>query len=161
MKRIIVIFHLYYEDQLPYFIGLLSNIHGVEWDLLVTGNSISERAVASLRSFKPDVRFLETENVGYDVWPFIKAVGAVDLSEYDVVFKLHTKNSTGGTTFRVNGFPMKGFEWRNELAGSLLRSKRQFSEVLSLFENHSDAGMVCSAKLFTTMHAPHSSRRVL
>lgn len=154
MKRIIVIFHLYYEDQLDYFIDRLSNIHGVNWDLLVTGNSISEDSQRALRTLKPDVRFLETENVGYDVWPFIEAVKNIDLDAYDIVIKLHTKNSTGDEIFKVNGLPMKDYEWREELVGSILRSKEQFSEVMSLFDSHTDAGMVCSARLLTVMHAP-------
>ena len=67
MGRLLVAFHVYYHDQVPWFIGKMRNINGCEWDLVVTFSEYDETTDRLLREFKPDVRMLHTESAGYDI----------------------------------------------------------------------------------------------
>ena len=149
--NVLVHLHVYYLDQVPYFLEKLSCVGGCQWDLVVTSSSLPPREESLLREFKPDVRFIQAENVGYDVWPFMKVLSSVDLDAYDVILKLHTKHSTENHKVRINGVHMKGFMWRDILVDALLGSPEQFSRVLEIFRSHPDAGMVCSGKLYCAL----------
>ena len=74
MSRLLVHLHVYYHDQVVYFIEKMKNISGCEWDLLVTYSEYDGRTEALIREFRPDAGFLKVENVGYDVWPFISVL---------------------------------------------------------------------------------------
>lgn len=149
--KLLVIFHLYYRDQLPWFLDKLSHVKGCDWDLLVTGPAFDEPSKAAILAFKPEARFLECENVGYDVWPFLKALQQTDLDRYDLVLKIHTKNNTGKHKVRINGVHLKEYMWRNTLVDAILQDDRRFQEVLAIFWEHPDAGMVCSRKLYCAL----------
>ena len=146
MTRILVILHIYYHEQVDYFISRLRNINGCEWDLTVTGSSINEDTVRKILSMKPDAEFLTVENSGYDVWPFIQAVRAKDISGYDLIMKLHTKN-VDKFKWKINGLKLTGESWRDLLVDSMLSSEEQFRKCLMTFRNNPDTGMVCSYEL--------------
>ena len=145
MLRVLVLFHLYYKDQLDYFLSKMENISGCIWNLLVTGPDLDSDTRNRILAFKNDATFLPTSNVGYDLWPFIAAVKSVDLDSYDVLIKLHTKSST--LTNRINGMCLKGFAWRDMLVDSLLSSRSVFSSVLESFSDPA-VGLVCSRSLY-------------
>lgn len=150
MKKLLVIFHVYYHDHVTYFIDKLKNINECEWDLIVTYSEISKYSTNKLKEFKPDARFVMVDNTGYDVWPFIQTIKAVDLSSYDYILKLHTKN-TNNPRVRLNGIRQTGQRWRNLLVDSMLKSQKQFSTCLKRFENNPDIGMLCSYELFLSL----------
>ncbi|MCH5227055.1 MAG: hypothetical protein J1F16_04470 [Muribaculaceae bacterium] len=142
MKRLLTHFHLYYHDQVDYFIEKMSNISGVVWTLVVTYSEWNEESARKLREFKPDVVFRKTDNIGYDIWPFIDLIQHTDLKDYDFVMKLHTKRSIGAC--RCNIIKLRGFDWRNVLVDGMLYNKQHFLNVLKLFENDPSVGMVSS-----------------
>lgn len=146
MKKILVALHIYYHDHVEYYIDKLANINGCQWDLVVTYSEYSAATEEKLKAFRPDVRLVKTENAGYDLWPFIKALRLVDISSYDYILKLHTKN-TDVFKWKANGLRMKGNKWRNTLVDALLKTPEQFRRCLDLFERHPDTGMVCSYEL--------------
>ncbi len=149
--RILVHLHIFYHDQLPWFLDRLRNMDGYDWDLVVTWSREDAGTEKAVRAFKPDARFLAVENVGYDVWPFLKMLSQVDVSPYDVLFKLHTKNITFRKTVRINGFHVRKELWRNTLVDALLGSPDQVRKVMDVFREQPDAGMVCSGKLYAAM----------
>ena len=151
MTKVLVIFHVYYQDQVPYFMDKLSSVTGCEWDLIVSMSCPNPLTEERVRAVKPDARFVMVENVGYDIWPFMSVISSVDLDAYDIVLKLHTKHSTENHKVRINGVHMKGYMWRDTLVDALLGSPEQFSQVLAIFRDHPDAGMVCSGKLYCKM----------
>ena len=142
MVKLLVIFHLYYEDQLDFFLEKMHSINGCEWDLIVTGPEHDENVRNRISEFKPGAVFLTTSNVGYDIWPFIAAIKSVRLEDYDLLLKLHTKNSNICGT-RVNGIRMRGYEWRDILVGGLLGSGTVFKNALDSFDDPS-VGLVCN-----------------
>lgn len=142
MVKLLVIFHLYYEDQLDFFLAKMHVINGCEWDLIVTGPEHGDDVRKRVTAFKPDAVFLPTSNVGYDIWPFIAAIKSVRLEDYDLLLKLHTKNSNKIST-RVNGIRMSGYQWRDILVEGLLGSDEVFRKALNSFHNPS-VGLVCN-----------------
>lgn len=146
MSRLIVHFHIYYHDQVDYFINKMKNINGCDWDLLVTYSTASSKTEAMIKEFKPDAQFLKVENAGYDVWPFIKVLKVLDFTKYDYILKLHTKNISPRKN-RINGLSLKYDRWRNILVDSILASDQQFAKCLSLLDNDSKCGIVCSYEL--------------
>lgn len=149
MKRLLVIFHVYYQDQVDWFIDRMKNITGCRWDLVVTCSAYTDGLKDKLTAFRPDVRFVEVENVGYDVWPFIKVIKGMDLSGYDVILKLHTKRPLDRKE-SINHVDLSGYRWRNILVDSLLGSPKRFERCMSMFQDAS-VGMVCSYELFMTL----------
>ena len=108
MTRVLVHFHVYYEDQIPWFLENLRQIKGCEWDLYVTASVLSQAAKEEILAVFPHAILMPVENVGYDVWPFVKVLKAIDFDRYEYVLKLHTKsdsvrgarwNGSGGTAW--------------------------------------------------------------
>ena len=145
MKKLLVHLHLYYREQLPWFLEKLANLEE-PWDLLVTYPEIDADSEALIRRLKPDARFLQVENAGYDIWPFIAALRSVDPDDYPLVMKLHTKNRND-TGYTVNGLRLMGYAWRDYLVDALLKTPAQARRVRLLMETRPDVGMVCEGCL--------------
>ena len=156
--KILVHLHVFYHDQVPWFLDRLKSLDGFDWDLVVTWGVVDEGTERAVKAFKPDARFLLVENVGYDVWPFLQVISQVDLTPYDILFKLHTKNITSDKTVRLNGVHMRKEDWRNIMVDALLGSPAQAGKVVSIFSEQPDAGMVCSAKVYSTLGAPEDGK---
>lgn len=147
-KRLLVHLHIFYHDQVDYFIEKLKNINEIDWDLIVTYSSYNQETIKKLREFKPGVICIESENVGYDIWPFVKTLKTATLNDYDYVLKLHTKRNTTEKK-RINNLKVSGFKWRNYLVEAFLKSPAQFRIVLKIFENDSHVGMISSLETFS------------
>lgn len=149
MKRLLVVLHVYYPDQIGYFVRKLRNINGCDWELVVT--YVADSApLRRLRHLKPDARFIKVGNIGYDVWPFIKVIKETDLSAYDYVLKLHTKGS--GDRERINGLNMRNYRWRDLLVNALLKNPGRFRKCLDYFDAYPDVGMICCYELRKDLH---------
>lgn len=148
MSKLLTVLHVFYHDQVDYFIDKLSNINGIEWDLVVTYSEFSAETEAKLKVFKPDVKMLQVGNAGYDVWPFIQVIQNIDFDEYEYVLKLHTK---GQSKQRLNGVNFKEWLWRDLLVKALLKSRSRFAACIRLLETQSDIGMLCSYELYKDM----------
>lgn len=149
-ERVLVVFHLYYHNQVPYFINKMKNIVGVEWDLIVTGNNLNENIASVLRQFKPDTQFMQTDNVGYDIWPFIQCIKTIDLSKYLYVIKLHTKNEDMETTIHFNGIRFCGNKWVRLMVDALLANPERFTKTHNVFLNRPSVGLVYSMDVNVT-----------
>lgn len=142
MKRVLVHLHIYYPQQIDYFINKMGNIVDVEWDLYVTYSELPKDAFSKLKSFKPSVQFLPIENIGYDIWPFLSLIRALNLKDYDYVIKLHTKRELPpNETDLLN---QSGFYWRNTLVDSILFSQNHFRNILKILDQKKKIGMICA-----------------
>lgn len=142
MLKLLVCLHIYYPEQIDYFLDKLDNITGVEWHLVVTYSKLSEKDKEKIRAFRPEVEFLEVENIGYDIWPFIHTVKQIDTEAYDLVMKLHTKRAVSWC--RPNIISLRGMEWRNALVDGMLYDKKYFRSLVGRFEKDKSLGMVSS-----------------
>ena len=141
MEKLLVILHLYYHEQLEYFLDKMRNINGCEWDLIVTYSKSSHESEEKIFRFKHDARLIKVENVGYDIWPFIKIIKTIDLSNYNYILKLHTKGSMPYVR-HINKVNLYGWRWRDMLVNSILGSRFRFSRCLSNIRKDK-VGMVC------------------
>lgn len=146
--KFLVHLHMYYHNQIDYFVKKLSNICDCDWDLYVTYVEENQNTFDKLKALKPDANFIKVENLGYDVWPFIQVIRKVNLDDYDYVLKLHTKNYAKEKIV-LNGCKMKfkGFLWRDELVNVLIGSQKRFKSNLELLNTKKNIGMIAS-KLF-------------
>lgn len=145
--RLLVHLHIHYYNQISYFLEKLSNISGYEWDLFITEAHHDKNIEPMFSKLGVDTYYLETDNIGYDIWPFIKVIKSVDLDKYDLVIKLHTKNRRDGRC-KVNGIVFNGYSWRNELVNSLLRTRKHFRRLVEMFTRDSSIGLICSDLLY-------------
>lgn len=148
MKKILVVVHIYYVDQLDLIIQSLKNIP-IEYDLYVTiGTDDKQMVKKTLVAFKPDCHFISVDNVGYDVWPFIKVINQIDLSKYSYVIKLHTKRNLPGTIpeHLGNGFYVgPGKAWRNDLY-AFIKTRKSVIKCLNALDS-GNIGMCCRYNL--------------
>ena len=151
MKRVLVILHIWYKDQIDYFISKLQNISGCEWDLWVTMGSEDDAVADKLKAFKGDTKIIVVPNVGYDIGPYIRAIKGGDISDYDYIMKLHTKGSMPKND-RINGVKLGGWRWRDHLVNSLLGTKKRFQNALAKLENE-QVGMVCCYELYKRLRS--------
>ena len=129
-NKILVHLHLYYHDQLDYFIKKLKNIT-CYYDLYVTMVDLDNKVVDKLKKFKSDVEIVKVANRGYDIWPFIFVINMVNLNDYDYIIKLHTKNYRT-SVWSYNGVNYIYYQWRNALVDALLKNKRVFNHNLNV-----------------------------
>ena len=146
MQKLLVHLHVYYHEQVDYFISKLRNISSCEWDMLVTYSHYDPETEDRLRAFKSDTRFMQVENVGYDIWPFIKVLKSTGGEGYDFILKLHTKNTSSYVNV-INGMRLKADRWRNLLVDSLLGSEKQFSKCWSRISTDPSIGFVYAYEL--------------
>ena len=158
LPRVLVHFHLYYHDQIDYYIEKMKNIVDCDWDLYVTYVEKNEESEKKILGLKPDAKLVLVENRGYDVWPFIQIMKSVNLDEYDYVLKIHTKNQRERQRFKH--IVRKGFWWRNELIDTLLKNPHRFSKILKILKNK-DVGMVFSKFLFWDSKIMHKEYQVM
>lgn len=141
--KVLVHLHIYYYDQMIYFLYKLSNISGCDWELFITEARHDPEIEKVFCRLGTRVHYIETGNRGYDIWPFIKVMKSVDLDEYDLVMKLHTKNRRNGYE-KINGVKLSGYQWRNELVDSLLKNKKHFRWLMDTFRKNDRLGLMCS-----------------
>ena len=137
--KILVHLHLFYQDMLPEMLTLLRSLDGYEYDLFATVVNASPETLAELRRFKPEVTVIDVENRGYDVAPFVRVLQLADLSRYDYVIKLHTKQNLKRRAWLKN-VSFTGSGWRRLLV-SFMASSEQLRRTLALFRNP-ETGMV-------------------
>lgn len=149
MKRLLVIFHIYYHEHISYYIQKLRNINGVDWDLIATSNDMEDETIAKIKNLKPDTVFLTVDNTGYDILPFIRTIKAYDILKYDYIMKLHTKN-TDIRKYKLNGLCLKNDRWRNILVDSMLKTPERFRRCMNLMNNEK-TGCICSYELLVKL----------
>ena len=99
-SRILCVVHCFYPEFVRELADCVANVTEPH-DVVVTYSAPA--ALEEARRCFPDARFVECENVGYDVWPFLKVLNETDLSGYSHVLKLHTKcDRPADVPFRMN-----------------------------------------------------------
>lgn len=150
MTKLLIHFHLYYLDQLDYFLEKLLNIEGCTYELYVTMVEKNAEAEQKILRLFPDARILLVPNKGYDVGPFIDVLNRVNLRDYDYVLKVHTKNTSLNNGDKINGKWISRKCWMPLLVESLIGSEKIFANNLLRFARHPETGMVASKYLITS-----------
>lgn len=136
--------HIYYLEQLDYFSKKLKKIDFDEKNLYITTDEIKKSE--KIRKYFPQAKIFITENVGYDVYPFLYVMKNVDLSAFDNVIHLHTKNT------------QRCLKWRNNLVEALVGNKSIYEDNRRIMESE-NCGLLGSARCLVKIQdtAPEST----
>ena len=159
VPRTLVHLHVHYQDQLSYLFQKLESIEGSDWHLLVTANANFDEIENAVKARYQDATILRLKNQGFDAYPFLKALQASNLSEFDFILKLHTKNARPDREDSlVYGLPVPGHKWRDDMVDALLKSKELFRDNLKAFEQNSELGCLASEKYIFSIHDNNEMR---
>lgn len=147
--RLLVHVHIFYPQLYPELKTCLENLKGLNFDLYVTFVEDHPEIEADIRSFKSDAEIIKCPNRGYDIAPFVDVLNRVDLSNYDLVVKLHTKRDVL-FSYMINGHDLSGVKWRERLL-SFIRDKDSFTKCLQAFRNDPSIGLIGSHVLVATI----------
>lgn len=110
--KVAAIVHVFYPEMWPELRDAIKNVSPDE--LVIT--YVDEASIREAKADFPAARFILCENRGYDVWPFVTALKAIDPSAFDIVVKLHTKRDiVKNHPFIMNGAKLNGSAWRDYL----------------------------------------------
>lgn len=151
MGKLLVHLHLYYHDQADYFLERLSNIT-VPFKLIVTLTDENGEIRSKFLSAYPDAEIMLVENSGYDVYPFFQAMKRIDLSSYEYILKIHTKNSR--KKLSLNHLHYRGYGFRDNLITPLVGSKEFFDIAFNTISSSPDVGLVCPKFFLIKKEAP-------
>jgi len=140
-SRVAAVVHVYYANLLPEILRNLESIP-VEFDLFVTNASgrvvsIDPDSIALLQN----VRVLDVANHGRDILPLVSLVNAGLLDPYELIVKVHTKESAWRAQHDLGG---SGAAWRDELLGGLLGTSANVERILSAFAERPELGVITS-----------------
>lgn len=129
--KLLVICHVYYLEQCAQILVYLRHLSAHPFDFVVTTphDSAQAKIRTDFAEFGAKIRFFVTPNRGRDIGPFVHALQNLDLKDYDLVCKLHTKKS--------DYLPNKSNkDWATELLESVLGSPAQVETILRAFQSN-------------------------
>lgn len=139
--RVAAVVHVYYANLLPEILHNLASIP-VEFDLFVTNASGREVSIETGSiPLLHNVRVLDVANHGRDILPLVCLVNANLLDPYELIVKVHTKESAWRAQHDLGG---SGAAWRDELLGALLGSSANVEHILSAFAERPELGVLTS-----------------
>jgi len=92
-KRILICFHLFYPQswkEIKYYFRNLS-IYNCHLVVSYPEDMDDLEVLEEIRSEYPDAEFFPCENRGFDIGPFFEMLNKVNVLDYDIVIKLHSK----------------------------------------------------------------------
>ncbi len=104
--RILVCLQMFYPHSWPEIQEYLKNLGPYSYTLLIAYQDFGgfDEMIEQVRAFHADTLFIPVGNLGFDVGAFHTSLAHVDLSEYDIVFKLHSKGVTRKQLYMYNQF---------------------------------------------------------
>lgn len=119
MKPILIHVHLYYHEMWPELERYLRSIpKSLSRRIYVTLVERNPEVEASILRFDPKATILQVENRGFDVGPFVQVLNMVNLDDYSLLIKLHSKRDMplGSAVGSIN---LSGDRWRKMLLAFL------------------------------------------
>lgn len=144
--RIAVCVHLYYVELFKEIANYLDNFINIPYNLYFTMPRENKVFLPVLRKKYPNSRVIITENIGFDIYPFLCFLKEINLEDYDVIFKLHSKKNIP-IEFSRNGVDLSGTKWRDYMFKALLGTSEQVKNVLRIMERHPHIGMLAAQEV--------------
>ena len=144
--KIAVAMHLYYLQMYDEMKRYLHHFGNLPFDLYVTLPRENMAFSRNLERDFPGVGIIVTENIGFDIYPFLCFLREVPLDRYDVIFKIHSKKDIP-IRYRLNGYDFSGSSWRDCLLSSILGSEERVRRIVDLFDKNPVAGLVGAKEL--------------
>ncbi|WP_438059310.1 rhamnan synthesis F family protein [Streptococcus ruminicola] len=148
--KILVILHLFYPKSWKEIREYLDNISCYNFDLIVTTTKgmIPDDTFSEIKDYTSNVKIIECKNLGYDLRPFLIALRTVDLSNYDVVFKLQSKSTKRSWLYIYNQLFMRR-DWFLDLFDGVLSSKVVHQNI-DILVNDESVGLVAAENLIVS-----------
>ena len=145
--RILVCLHLFYMEAWPVIKRYLENLSPYSYDLVVTyiDEHYNQDTLDKIKEFKPNVKFYEYPNQGFDIGPFIDVLQRINLKAYDIVFKIHSKGTRRKNIFIYHQI-FKLTDWFYNLFDGILGGVSVHKGIDALF-NNKDIGLVAAENL--------------
>ncbi len=150
MLSLAVHLHMYYIDMWSEIQGYLKNIGDYPYHLYITMTQRNANLVEEIKKFHPETTIFIVENRGYDVGPFVYFLNQIELEQYDLILKIHTKNNKKGLGETLNHRYVSRKFWFKLLMGGLLGTSSLFKKNIAQFEQNSNLGMIGSKYLITS-----------
>ena len=145
--KILVVLHLFYMNSWDCIKQYLDNLKSYNFDLVVTcvDGMYDELVFNKIKQYFPGVRLFVYENKGFDIGPFIDVINKIDVSKYNIVFKLHSKGSRRDFIYIYNQI-FKNADWFFNLYDGILGA---FSvhKTINVFMKNAKIGLVASKNL--------------
>ncbi|PID48142.1 MAG: hypothetical protein CR967_01255 [Proteobacteria bacterium] len=138
----VVVIHIYYEEYIDEFLTLIEQYPDIDFIFTVVF-SITTYSLAKLLVSK--YRIFIFENMGRDVYPFLKILPFLFECNYKNVCKLHGKKSIKFVPIEKFNFIKNGDQWRVDLISKLLGNKKIVKENIGLL-NEQDISMLIPKK---------------
>jgi len=133
-NHIAIVIHLFYNDIWDEEIKPYLDAIKIPHDTYVTiPKTIPEEIIIKILQNNQDITFYETENRGRDVLPFLQVMHHLGTDSYQYVCKIHTKKSAGRDL---------GTVWRKLLYFDLIGSNGTVSDIIDIFEEDKNIGMI-------------------
>lgn len=162
--RILVVLHLFYMPSWVEIQEYLKNLSPYKYTLLVTcmDGHYDEESLSQVLQFKKDARIIRCENVGWDVLPFLTALHSVDLSDYDIVFKLQSKGTKRQECFLYGQYFRKR-DWFLNLFEGCIGPFTVHRAIANLMDKNKGIGLVAARNLIVEdpVHKRHMVEQAL
>jgi hypothetical protein len=162
--RILVILHLFYMDAWKEIREYLKNLSPYNYSLIVTcmEGCYDDGILSSIKAFKPETTIIKCENIGWDVLPFLTALHSIDLSDYDVVFKLQSKG-TKRTHIFLYGQYFRKRSWFLNLFEGCLGAFSVHTAIRDLIDKEKNVGLYAAKNLIVEdpIHKQHMVEETL
>ena len=145
--KCLVILHLFYENSWIEINEYLKNLTPYSFDLIVTSTDgqISKETLCRITTEYSNAKIICMENRGLDLLPFLTAIKDVDLNKYDIVFKLHSKETKKRYHFIYHQFFLKRDWFVNLFEGVL--SGKNVHKTIDILYNQEETGLVAAENL--------------
>lgn len=149
MKPTAIHLHLHYVNMWPKIREYLQHMGSHPYHLYVTLTQENALLFENIKRFHPQSTIWCTENRGYDIGPFVDFLHKVDLSQYDLVLKIHTKSKSFLRKTCINGRYITKKRWGQLLFDALLGTDNVWQHNLAVFTQQPQLGMLASRYLIT------------
>ncbi len=150
MNKIAVHLHIFYDNQVDYFLEKLHSLSDDNFDLFVTMPNDNRSVKQKISAFKPNAQIWIVENRGYDVAPFIDFLNKINLDMYDYILKLHTKGTSWSQCTKLNKLCISNHDWARLMIEALIKDKETVTNNLRLFQENPEVAMIGSETCLTS-----------
>lgn len=145
--RIAIILHLFYMQSWYEIYSLISRLNRFNAKFYITYISeySNQQILNAIKKALPDVELVPYENKGYDVGPFIDLIRNIDLEEYDIVYKIHSKGVSRPLIYIYKQL-FKYRDWFENLYHGLF-TPTAINKCISLLTGSENIGLVAANNL--------------
>ena len=154
MPKIAVHVHIYYIkawDKIEKYLRKIVKDGSCDITVFVTVSEIiPDSSILHIEenSTIPNLSLIRVPNFGYDVGPFLFFLKSIDLSDFDYIIKVHSKNVRWGIDQQLsNGCFVPRLVWPKYLMDAIFSTTRRFKNNLRMLEENPSLGMIGSKYL--------------